>query len=108
MGGAFYIYLILYYVILCLSCVIDKIMGIPEFLDSGRKSWTMDSGLWTLDAGLWTLDAGLWTLDAGLWTLDAGHWTLEAGLRTLNARLWTLKPLNLKLSKALETLGLYQ
>ena len=44
--------------------------GIPEFLDSGRKSWVLDSGRWTLDAGLWTLDAGLWTLDAGLWTLD--------------------------------------
>ena len=25
-------------------------MGIPEFLDSGRKSWTLDSGRWTLDA----------------------------------------------------------
>ena len=25
--------------------------GIPEFLDSGRKSWTLDSGTWTLDAG---------------------------------------------------------
>ena len=33
--------------------------GILEFLDSGRKSWTLDSGRWTLDAGLWTLDAGL-------------------------------------------------
>ena len=42
--------------------------GIPEFLDSGRKSWTLDSGLWTLDSGLWTLDAGLWTLDAGRYT----------------------------------------
>ena len=47
--------------------------GIPEFLDSGRKSWTLDSGLWTLDSGLWTLDAGLWTLDSGRWTLHLGN-----------------------------------
>ena len=38
--------------------------GIPEFLDSGRKSWTLDSGRWTLDAVLWTVDAGLWMLDS--------------------------------------------
>ena len=24
---------------------------IPEFLDSGWKSWTLDAGLWTLDSG---------------------------------------------------------
>ena len=30
----------------------------PEFLDSGRKNWTLDSGRWTLDAGLWALDIG--------------------------------------------------
>ena len=54
-------------------------LGILEFLDSGRKSWTLDSGLWTLDAGLCTLSAGLWTLDSGSWTL-----------KTLEARLWTL------------------
>ena len=42
--------------------------GIPEFLDSRRKSWTLDSGRWTLDFGRWTLDAGLWTLDAGRYT----------------------------------------
>ena len=41
-------------------------MGIPEFLGSGRKSWTLDSGRWALDAELWTLDPGRWTLDAGL------------------------------------------
>ena len=29
--------------------------GIPEFLDPGRKSWTLDSGRWTLDSGPWTL-----------------------------------------------------
>ena len=55
-------------------------MGIPEFLGSGRKSWTLDSGRWALDAELWTLDPGRWTLDAGLWTRDSGHWTLDAGL----------------------------
>ena len=46
-------------------------LGIPEFLDSGPKSWTLDSGRWTLDSGRWTL-----TLDSGHWTLDAEHWTL--------------------------------
>ena len=31
-------------------------IGIPEFLDSGRKRcWTQEAGLWTLDAGPWTL-----------------------------------------------------
>ena len=45
--------------------------GILGFLDSGRKSWTLDSRRWTLDAGLWTLDSGRWTLDAGRWPLDA-------------------------------------
>ena len=44
--------------------------GMPEFLDSGRKSWTLDSGRWTLDDGLWTMDSGRWILDPGLWTLD--------------------------------------
>ena len=58
---------------------------IPEFLDSGRKSWTLYSRRWTLDAGPWTVKAGCWTLDPGRWTLDAGRWTV-----TLNARLWTL------------------
>ena len=66
-------------------------MGIPEFLDSGRKSWTLDSGRWTLDAGRWTLDSGRWTLDSGRWTLNAGIWTLDAGLWTLNT---TLKKLH--------------
>ena len=44
------------------------------------------------------------------WTLDArvGRWTVDAGLRTLNTRLWTSTLLNLKLSKALETVDLYQ
>ena len=40
-------------------------VGIPEFPDSGRKCWTLDSGHWTLDAGLMTLDTGRWTLDSG-------------------------------------------
>ena len=46
--------------------------GIPEFLDHGRKNWTLDSGRWTL-----TLDFGCWTLDTGFWTLDSGRWTLD-------------------------------
>ena len=33
--------------------------GIPEFLDSGRKCWTLDSGHWAPDFGYWTLDAEL-------------------------------------------------
>ena len=70
----------------CKKCMIN--------LDARVKRWALDAGLWTLDAGLWTLDAALWTLNAGLWTL--------------NARLWTLKILNLKLSKGLETMDLYQ
>ena len=45
---------------------------IPEFLDHGRKNWTLDSGRWTL-----TLDSGCWTLDSGFWTLDSGRWTLD-------------------------------
>ena len=56
--------------------------GIPEFLDSGRKSWMLVSGRWTLDAGLWTLDSGRWALDAGLWALDSGRWTLDVSLIT--------------------------
>ena len=85
MGGAFYIYLILYYVILCLSCIIDKIMGITEFLGSGRKSWMVDSRLWALDTGRWTMDSGRWTRDAGRWTLDSGRWTLDSGSWTPDA-----------------------
>ena len=64
--------------------------GIPEFLDSGRKSWTLDSGRWTLDVGLWTLDARLWTLDSGRWTLDSGLWTLGSGRWTLDTGRWPL------------------
>ena len=44
--------------------------GILEFLESGRKCWT-------LDARPWTLDAGQWMLNATLWTLGSGHWTLS-------------------------------
>ena len=47
-----------------------ELFGIPEFLNSGRNSWTVDSGRWTLNSGPWTLDARLWTLDAEPWTLD--------------------------------------
>ena len=35
------------------------IKGIPEVLDSGRKTRTLDSGCWAVDSGRWTLDAGL-------------------------------------------------
>ena len=54
--------------------------GIPEFLNSGRKSWTLDAGSWTLDAGLFTLNSGLWALDSGRWTLDSGRWILDTRL----------------------------
>ena len=33
-------------------------LGIPEFVDSGRKSWTLETGRWNLDSGHWTLDCG--------------------------------------------------
>ena len=46
--------------------------SISEFLDSGRKSWMLDSGCWTLDSDLQTLDPRRWTLDAKLWTLNPG------------------------------------
>ena len=59
---------------------------ILEFLDCGRKSWTLDSESWTLDAGFWTLesggltlDVGLWAMDNGLWTMDSRRWTLDSG-----------------------------
>ena len=76
-------------ILICCNVFLE---GIPEFLDTGRKTWTLDSGRWTLDAGPWTLDSGLWTLDAGLWKLDFGRWTLDAGLWTLDAGLWMLDP----------------
>ena len=65
-----------------LFTIYQQLTGISEFLDSGRKTWTLDSGCWTLDAGHWTLDSGLWSLDAGLLTPDFGLWTLNAGLWT--------------------------
>ena len=49
-----------------------------EFLDAGRKSWTLDSGRWALDAGFWMLDYGRWTLDAGSYTWDTRVWALDA------------------------------
>ena len=52
--------------------------NIPEFLDSGRKSWILDSRAWMLDSGCWNLEAGLWTLCSELWRLDSGCWTLVA------------------------------
>ena len=37
---------------------LNLIISIPEFLDSGHKIWTLDSGLWMLNPGLVTLDLG--------------------------------------------------
>lgn len=48
-------------------------IGIPQFLDSGRKGLMLDSLLWTLDSGRWVLDSGLSMLDSELWTMDAGR-----------------------------------
>ena len=73
------------------TCSFNNVLpGIPEFMDSGRKCWTLDYGCWTMDSEPWTLDSGFWTLDSGLWMLDAGCWTLYARLWTLDATLWTL------------------
>ena len=47
----------------------DIFNGIPEFLGSGRKNWTLDSERWTLKT-LKTLEARLWTLGIGCWILD--------------------------------------
>ena len=62
------------------------IVGIPEFLDTARKSWTLnlDAGLWSLDLGRWTLDCGCWTLDSRLWMLDSELWILDSGHWTLH------------------------
>ena len=58
-------------------CVNSNIL---EFLDSGRKSWMLNSGCCTLDTGLWKLDSGLWMLDLNTrpWALDTGRWTFDA------------------------------
>ena len=47
--------------------------GIPEFLDSGHKSWTLDSRRWTLDSGRWTLDSGPWKLHLESQALGTKH-----------------------------------
>ena len=49
--------------------MIVEVMGIPEFVDSGRKCWTLGSELWFLRSGHWTLETTLWTLSSGYWTL---------------------------------------
>ena len=41
-------------------------IGISQFLDSGHKSWMLESGLWTLDTEPWTLDSEPRTLDSRL------------------------------------------
>ena len=72
------------------GCSFHQVLrGVSEFLDSGRKSWTLGSGRWTLDAGLWTMDYGLWTLNAGLWALDAERWILDSGHWSLDVSLIT-------------------
>ena len=63
---------------------------IPEFLDTGRKCWTLYSGCWTPDAGLWALDSGCWTLDARLSTLDSRRWALYTGHCFTASERWTL------------------
>ena len=63
-----------------LKVSVFKLFDVPEFLGSGLKSWTLDSGHWTLNTGLWTLDSRHWTLDPGLWTLEPGPWMLDSGL----------------------------
>ena len=107
--------------IVCATQLAGDLLSKNKYFDcmlktlSYRNSWTLDAGFWTLDSGRWTLDFGLWTLGSGRWTVDPGPWTLDlacwtpdAGLWTLNARLRPLKLLNLKLSKNLETMDLYQ
>ena len=49
-------------------------LGIPEFLGSACKCWTLDSGCCTLDSERCTLYTGLSTLDVA--TLHFGLWTL--------------------------------
>ena len=74
-----------------------ELLGIPEFLDSACKCWTLECGRWTLNPGVWTLDSGSRTLDSGRWTLDAGlsaldprRWTWYSGCCTLDSRRWTI------------------
>ena len=43
-----------------------NVTGIPEFLESVHKCWTLDFGCWNLVFELWTLDSGLCMLDAAL------------------------------------------
>ena len=71
-----------------------------------QNSFTLGArfGRWTQEARPCTQDP-----DARLWTLNSsGHWMLEAELWALNPRLSTLKLSNLKLSKTLEQMELYQ
>ena len=85
-------------------CHCSHYLGIPEFLDSGRKSWTLDSGRWTPDTGLWTLDSGRWTLDVGLWTLDSEPWTLSSRRWTPDAERQTVDVKTLKF-KTVQSFG---
>ena len=57
----YYDYYYYYYFKLNRKCMTGRFekIGIPQFLDSGRKSLMLDSLLWMLGPGLWTLDARL-------------------------------------------------
>ena len=68
-------YVALFNFALFIVALFNVALGIPEFLDSGRKTWAL-----ALDAGLWTLVSGLWTLDSGRWTLNPGCRTLDSGM----------------------------
>ena len=58
----------------------------PEFLYSGRKCWTLDSGSWILDSGRRTLDATLRMLGSGHWTLSLT--VLEQNQRSVTDSSW--------------------
>ena len=74
-------------------------------MDSGRKSWMLDSRRWTLlGCECWTVDPGCWTLNAGLWALNPGIWTPDAGLSTLDSVRWTLEVKTLKF-KTVQSFG---
>ena len=45
--------------------------SISEFLNSGRKCWTLDADRLTLDSGRWTLDSGRWKLGCERWALES-------------------------------------
>ena len=73
------------------TCSFNNVLpGIPEFMDSWCKCWTLDYGCWIMDSepwtGLWTLDSGCWTLDVGFCMLGSGYWTLHFGRWALHTQ----------------------